>query len=214
MSAIQPLPSRGQTRGNPAAKSASPQPHPEARRSGGCFTFNRCRRRRQGAPWARTVRVARTGAAAPGSRARATAGWSEALRQPPAAAHAPGGPRRRHSSRSQREGGSGCGHLRKEGEEQQGAREGKAEREKPPRKKLIVTSRSRSAAVPRQPEPMPGSRGKAARRGHTCRRSTYPLNTNMSECRAHFPPVRKAHHVCFSIMILSMFRRQICLNCK
>lgn len=75
----------------------------------------------------------------PGSPRRVAVGCTEALRQPPAAAHAPGGPRRRrHRGRSQREGGSGCGHLREEGRERRGAREGEAEserREKPPREK-------------------------------------------------------------------------------
>lgn len=53
-----------------------------------------------------------------------------------------------------------------------GRRGGRERGEKEPRE----GSSGRHMALPiRQPEPTPGSRRKAARRGHTCRRSTYPL---------------------------------------
>lgn len=110
--------------------------------------------------------------------------WAEALRQPPGghpcSRRAPPPPRQ-----SQRGGGSGCGHLgeRKEGEKKKGGkREGEREgrqresrEERPESNRSIVTWRSRFTAAPRQPKPTAGSRRKAARRGHTCRRSTYPL---------------------------------------
>lgn len=120
----------GNTGGTPPRNpSLSPIPRRDAQ-DRGCVTFNRCRLRRKAAPRARSVRVGGAGAAAARSPGRAAWGWAEALRQPPAATHARGGPRRRHSSRSQREGGSGCGHLREEGGERRGVREGKAHTER------------------------------------------------------------------------------------
>lgn len=173
--------------GNLAAKSApppprppNPHPHPEARsgRAGGCVLPSTGAgaggREPRGRGPSELPERERRRPGARGGRRRAGQRRYGSPRRPPML---PAGPAAATAAaESQREGGSG--HLREEGGERRGAREGKSrareERETAPRE----INRHMTVAIRRRPPTAgasAGEPGKTARRGHTCRRSTYPL---------------------------------------